>query len=55
MLKNLCIWYLRMTNTAVFLNLTLEDDVHVSVSSKQRVYHTRPSRHDNGSLHIYYE
>lgn len=56
MIKAFCIWYLRVTDTAVLMNLILEDDVHVTVRKEQKkFYHSRPDRCDNGSLHIYYE
>lgn len=54
MLRNLCIWYLRITNTAVFLNFEILEDVHVATDAK-RVYNTQLTSRDGGSLNIYHK
>lgn len=52
MLKSFCIWYLRMTNTAVFLNFEILEDVHVATDAK-KVYTTQLTSRDNGSFNLY--
>lgn len=52
MIRAFCIWYLRMTNTAVFLNFEIVHDVHVATDAK-RIYQTQLTKRDKGSFIVH--
>ena len=45
MLKRFCIWYLRMRNVPVCLNIQLDSDVFVNIPKGKKLYFTKQLNH----------
>lgn len=49
MITKLCIWFLRLRNIPIMLNIQLVDDVVVTIPKGRTLYHTRQLK-DSGRL-----